>query len=129
MARQSVALLALLLGGCALGNAQWREESYQTTVWLRGAGDGQCSDPAPYTSIRACLLHDAAYSVARRQRCADLGDPGLASEQSRLIADLTLAQQMAMDGYPEAIVGLYYRSVRLGAWWTWHFSPCAEATP
>jgi hypothetical protein len=113
--------------GCATGNSDWRVEAVGTTVLLRDAGDGRCSPPAPFTSLRACMIHDAAYELARVSRCEGLGDDSLHSEQARLVADLVLAQQMAADGWPELWVGVYYRAVRLGSWWTWHFSPCPHS--
>ena len=123
-----LALLAVALAtlvACATGNADWRRESYRTTVELRDAGDGRCSDPAPFTSLRACLIHDAAYETARRIRCEDREDlDALASEQSRLAADYQLAAQMALDGYPEWWVEVYRVAVRVGGVWSWHWSGC-----
>ena len=116
-------LAALLALGCATGNADWRRESYDTTVEWVGAGDGRCSDPAPFTSIRACLLHDAAYEIARRHP----ESAELSSEQARLVADLHLAAQMAADGWPEIWVWIYYHAVRLGGWWSFHFSSFEES--
>ena len=119
------ALLAcLVLAGCAMGNRDWRRASYRTTVELRDAGDGRCSDPAPYTSLRACLIHDAPYQLARDYRCKQLGSPEQTSEQARLIADYQLAAQMAYDGYPEWQVRAYFEAVRLGGWVSWHYGGC-----
>lgn len=118
--------LALALGSCAFGDATWRRDSYLTTVAMRDAGDGRCSDPAPWTSWRACLNHDLAYEAARRSRCRGVDDPVLTSEQARLVADLGLAQQLAQDGYGELWITGYYLAVRWGGWWGWHFSGCSE---
>jgi len=121
--RGAAALFVLLISGCAFGSAQLREDSYRNTVLWARAGDGECSDPAPYTSIRACLIHDAAYALGRMYRCID--DPeGYGTEQSRLVADYGLAQQMALDGYPEGIIELYFRAVRIGAWPSWYLRTC-----
>jgi hypothetical protein len=126
---RTVALASLLLvcfaAGlcCAPGNRDWRRESYETTVALRGAGDERCSDPAPWTSLRACLNHDAAYELARRTRCAG-GDSDYSSAQSRFVADATLLATLAADGYPEYIATGYYLAVRVGGWWPWRFGEC-----
>jgi hypothetical protein len=119
--RLAIVALVAVLAACATGNADWRRESYlYGHLELQHAGDGRCSDPAPYTSIRACLVHDAAYEMARRFRCTD--DPlGYSSAQSRLIADLLLAANMAQDGYPQWWVATYYYAVRVGGIWPWYF--------
>ena len=114
-----LALVAALAVGCATGNAEWRRDSYDDTLIWVGAGDGQCSDPAPFTSLRACLLHDAGYELGRRSRCREDSE-GYGSEQARLVADLVLAQQLAQDGYPEFWVMTYFWAVRLGAWPSWY---------
>ncbi len=120
-----LALALVLVVGCATGNRDWRRASYDTTVALRHAGDGRCSDPAPFVSFRVCLIHDAAYELARRARCTG-HELALASEQARLAADLDLARGMAADGYPEWWVVVYFAAVRLGAWPTWHFAGCSQ---
>ena len=107
-----------------MGHQGWRDQAHTTVVWV-GAGDGRCSDPAPYTSFAACLGHDAAHELARQSRCD--GDPeGYTTEQSRLIADTNLASQMAQDGIPEFWVSVYYVAVRMGGWWSWHFAGDCE---
>lgn len=123
-------LAASLLLACAFGNAEWRELSHQNQAEVRWAqaGDQRCSDPAPFVSIRACLVHDAGYELARRIRCGK-GTPNLkdeASEQARLVADYHLAAQMAADGYPEFLIETYRIAVRLGGWKPWYFGDCME---
>lgn len=125
----ATALLVATVAGCAFGQAEWRRESYDTTVVLRGAGDARCSDPAPWTSFRACLVHDAAYELARRERCAGRDAPEHTSEQARLAADLALAHQLALDGYGELWVTVYYLAVRWGGWAPWHVGSCARDPP
>jgi len=113
-------MLICLATGCALGSPGWREASQARVEWI-GAGDGRCSDPAPYTSLDACLSHDAAYELARRSRCPGW-DPIYGTEQSRFVADSGLLNQMAQDGTPEFWAAMYYIGVRLAGWPTWHFS-------
>lgn len=121
------AVLSLpVLWGCAFGNAEWRRESHRVEVRLDGAGDARCSEPAPWPNFEACLVHDAPYELARRARCDGNGDPVLVSEQARLVADYTLAAQMAADGYGELWIEGYLRAVRWGGWWAWHVTDCAE---
>lgn len=119
-----IPLVCVLLTGCAFGNADWRRESYNVEVRLRGAGDERCSSPAPWTNFRACLGHDAAYESARRARCRGSKDPTLVSEQARLVADYDLAKEMAADGYGEVWIELYREAVRRGGWWAWYFESC-----
>jgi hypothetical protein len=126
LTRIAASCLALGLAACATGDAQWRREAAQTEVYWVGAGDHQCSPPAPYTSLKACLLHDAAYELARRARsCMPWLDEGtrraFTSEQARAVADAELMAKMLHDGQPELLAGLYYRFVRLGGWYSWHF--------
>ena len=124
----AISLALLLLVGCvAPGNYEDRARSYNTTVELRGAGDEQCSNPAPFISFRACLVHDAAYELARKTRCREGDDPfNYTTEQARFIADLNLAYTMAQDGYPEWWTATYFIAVRLGGWWPWYFGDCKE---
>lgn len=117
----AIAALALLVG-CATGNPDWRRRATASVEWS-WVGDGRCSDPAPYTSLVACMAHDSAYETARLARCNGW-DPELHSEQARLEADADLARQMARDGVPELWVSVYYVAVRLGGWRSWHFGGC-----
>jgi hypothetical protein len=122
---RSALLLALLVVGCSFGNADWRRASYNVTVDMpHSDSDHRCSDPAPWTSFRSCVLHDLAYSQARRERCHGADDPRYTSEAARFAADMTMAQQMALDGYGEVWTMAYLYGVRLGGWWTWHFQTC-----
>lgn len=125
--RAALVIVALALSACSFGNAQWRRDSYDTTVELHDAGDQRCSDPAPWTSFRACLGHDAAYQVARNYRCRGDHDARYTSEAARFAADLTLAQQMALDGYGELWTMLYLYAVRWGGWVPWYFGECPSA--
>lgn len=122
----SFALTLMWLTGCAFGNEDWRKNSYNTTVELQKAGDERCSSPAPWVSFRACLIHDAAYETNRRFRCRGDYNQENTSEQARLVADLILAQQMALDGYGELWTTAYYESVRLGGWIPWYFGGCTN---
>ena len=125
MPRPIVILLTALLCACATGDAGWRQESKATVVLMGewNTSDNRCSDPAPYSSLDACLGHDLAYSIARYARCNGW-EPEFYSEQSRLVADSNLATQMAQDGVPEFWVSIYYTAVRWGGWYGWHFGGC-----
>lgn len=120
-----VPLMYILLTGCAMGNREWRRESYGIVVESPGAGDEQCSPPAPWTLFPACKVHDLAYEYARHVRCEG-GDPVEYSQQARLVADSGLLWSLAQDGYGDLIATPYYIAVRAFGWWPWRFEGCKD---